>query len=228
MKQTDLGLFLHRTSYSESSLITTFYTQHNGLQKFVYQGAKKKNANLFPMGLYELTFYHRPDSELGKLTQADTVLPTHSILTNPIKSLIAFFITDIVKQTLKTNEQEQVVFDFLKTTSITLDSSEDLVVFPLVFLVEYSFYIGIQPQFNEGEKPLYFNLKEGEFHEDYRIGELCESGENARQLANLFQNKSCDVRFRKQGLELLLNYYQLHIPKFDVKTSLDIIREVLM
>ncbi len=28
------------------------------------------SINLFPLGIYELTFYKRPDSELGKLNQA--------------------------------------------------------------------------------------------------------------------------------------------------------------
>lgn len=228
MKQTDLGLFLHRIAYSESSLITTFYTQNNGIQKLVFQGAKKKKTNLFPMAICELTYYHRPDSELGKLTQVDAVVPLNDILLNPVKSLIAFFIADIVKQTLKTNEKEQEIFDFLVKTTKNLENSSDLTLFPLIFLAEYTTYIGIQPHFDTTEQPNYFNLKEGEFHSDFRPGEWCEEGENAQQLYQLFSQQTCLPTFKKKGLELLLNYYQLHIPRFDVDNSLAIIREVLL
>lgn len=110
MKQTDLGVFIHRIAYSESSLITTFYTKNNGLQKFVFQGGKKKNSNLFPLNVCELDFYFRPDSELGKLTKADSITNLDSIFSSPIKSVIAFFIADVLRQTLQTNQKELKVF----------------------------------------------------------------------------------------------------------------------
>lgn len=227
MKQTDKGIFLHRISYSESSLITTFYSQNNGIQKFIFQGAKKKNKNFIPLAICELTYYRRPDSELGKLTQADSIYPLNEILFNPVKGLIAFFIADVLRQTLKTNEKELKLFEFLREVSIKLNKSEDLASFPLLFLVDFSSFIGIQPSLCD-EEPMYFNLKDGEFHADYRIGEWAEEGETAKQLHELFLNKKVTPAFRKNAMEIILNYYQLHIPKFDVSTSLDITREILL
>lgn len=226
MKQTDTGIFLHRTSFSESSLITTFYTENEGIQKFVFRGAKKKSNNLFPLNICELTYYRRPDSELGKLTQADTLFPLGSILSNPVKSIIAFFIADVMRQSLQTNEKETGVFRFLKKTIIELDQANELTLFPLHFLVNFTAHIGIQPSM-PGDAPLYFNLKEGEFHSDYRPGEWYEEGETAKHLYALFCSGEIPASSRKQVLEVLLNYYALHIPRFDVGKSLAVIREVL-
>lgn len=226
MKQTDIGIFLHRTSFSESSLIATFYTQNEGIQKFVFQGAKKKNNNLFPLNICELTYYRRPDSELGKLTQADSLLPLGSILSNPVKSVIAFFIADVVRQSLQTNEKEVEIFTFLKKTIKALDHSAELAVFPLRFLTHFTSCIGIQPSMDD-DTPLYFNLKEGEFHSDYRPGEQYEEGTIVQQLYTLFNEGTVPANSRRQLLEILLNYYALHIPRFDLGKSLEIIREVL-
>lgn len=227
MKQTDIGIFLHRTSFSESSLITTFYTQNEGIQKFVFQGAKKKKNNLFPLSICELTFYKRPDSELGKLTQTDPAVLLDSIISNPVKSVIAFFIADVIRQSLRTNEKETETFHFLHQSILELHQTDELAVFPLLFLVDFTAFIGIQPSICD-EIPLYFNLKEGEFHTDYRPGEWYEEGEHVKHLHSLFENKTIAPVYRKQALETLLNYYALHIPHFNVGKSLEIIREVLI
>lgn len=227
MKQTDTGIFLHRTSFSESSLITTFYTKNNGLQKFVFQGAKKKNNNFFPLNICELTYYRRPDSELGKLTASEAIDPLSSIVSNPIKGIIAFFIADVVRQSLQTNEKEIEVFLFLSSVISELNASNELTLFPLHFLADFTYQIGIQPSMSD-DLPLYFNLLEGEFHSDYRLGEWSEEGHIVSHLYKLFSKEDIPVSSKKQLLEILLNYYSVHIPRFDVGKSLEIIRDVLM
>ncbi len=226
MKQTTVGVFLNRISYSESSVIATFYTKDDGLQKFIFQGAKKKNTNLFPLNLCELTYYRRPDSELGKLTHVDNMLVLDTILSNPIKSIIAFFIADVIRNTLLTNEKETIVFQFIQQTVVQLNQTDETSTFPLFFLADFTSFIGIQP-ITSDEKPLYFDMKEGEFHSDYRPTEWQEEGEIVAQLFALFEKKTIDFLHRKKALEILLNYYSLHIPRFDVSKSLEIIREVL-
>lgn len=101
MKQTDYGILLNRISYSESSLITTFFTENSGIQKFIFLGGKKKVGNLNPLGIYELTYYKRPDSELGKINQAELVNSMNNIFFNPTKSVIAFFVAEILYQGIK-------------------------------------------------------------------------------------------------------------------------------
>lgn len=228
MKQTDIGIFLHRTSFSESSLVTTFYTKNNGLQKFVFQGAKKKNNNLFPLNICELTYYKRPDSELGKLTNSETVNALNAIVSNPVKSIIAFFIADVVRQSLQTNEKETEVFHFLSNAISKLNETNELTLFPLHFLADFTYQIGIQPSMGDNGKPIYFNLNEGEFHSDYRPGEPSVEGEVVECIYQLFNNEKIPASSKKQVLEIVLNYYAIHIPRFNVEKSLEIIREVLM
>lgn len=226
MKQTDYGIFIHRTPFSESSIIATFYTRQGGVQKFIFQGAKKKNAVLFPLNVVELTYYNRPDSELGKLTQIEIVHPLTAIAFEPIRSVIAFFIADVLKQTLHTNEKETQQFDFLVQAILELDQTPNVGMFPLKFLVEFCEFIGIAPSEN-GDEPHYFNMTEGEFHSDYRMGDWCLEGEIVQSLKSLFSGNEIPITQKKACLEVILQYYQIHVPRFNVDNSLEIIREVL-
>ena len=113
MKQSDYGILLNRISYSENSLITTFFTEKSGIQKFIFLGGKKKAGNLFPLGIYELTYFKRPDSELGKLNQAILDNSMNDIFFNPVKSVIAFFVSEILYQGIKSEEKDSELFSFI-------------------------------------------------------------------------------------------------------------------
>lgn len=227
MKTIDRGIFLHRIAYSETSLITTFYTEKYGIQKFIFQGGKKKNAALFPLSLCELTFYRRRDSELAKLTAAipDSIL--NELLNHPIKSTIAFFIAEVIKSTQKTNEGEAHVYAFLENKITELNQTNQIHLFPLVFLCEYTHYIGITPD-ADATNPIAFNLIEGVFVDHYSNGDLIVTGEKCTSLHALFNTQLIPSSTNhKLLLETLLEYYRIHIPEFNISKAFQIIKEIL-
>lgn len=225
MKQSDHGILLNRISYSETSYIVTFYTELAGIQKYIFQGGKKKTNNIFPLNCCELTFYKRTDSELGKLTQVDSSFPLLDIQTNPIKSSIAFFLVDVLKQTLQTNQAEPRIYAFLIEQIRELNNTENTANFPLHFLANYTEHIGISPEL--AINPRYFSLTEGDFHSDIRLGELAIDGVLCTQLLALFEGENPSKEHRSELLATLLHYYKIHSPKFDVSNSLQIITALL-
>lgn len=225
MKQTDYGIFIHRIPYSESSLIVTFYTFQGGIRKFIFQGAKKKNAVLFPLNICELDFYHRQDSELGKLTNASSVYPLDGIFGHPVRATVAFFIADVLRQTLQTNQHESELYRFLEHEIRRLNAGDQLTLFPLHFLVTYTHHIGIAPQMEDN--PRYFSLQEGEFHNDTRPGELMVDGDVCTALYALFSGREPENAIRKAALKTLLDYYRMHVPGFNVSQSLEIVSTIL-
>jgi len=212
-------------SYSESSLIVTFYTKGAGIQKYIFQGAKKKNNVIFPLNICEITYYKRPDSELGKLTEAASIFPLTEIISNPYKSSIAFFMVDVLRQTLQTNQAENELFSFIEKQIISLNESKSVSFFPLQFLVQFTEHIGIFPSLEDN--PTYFNLMEGEFHSLFNSGEVEIHGESCQQLYQLFLGNNPNPRYKKELLDILLHYYKIHTPRFDVSNSLEIIEEIL-
>lgn len=233
MKNTDKAILLNRISYSESSLILTFYTFNNGIQKFIFQGGKKKAHQLFPLAISEITFYKRPDSDLGKLTSSESQQILNELPFNPIKSTIAFFIAEILIKCLKTEEPEFELFEFLERKIVQLDKSTEYLHFPIQFLIDFSELLGIYPNKIE-ENGSYFNIMEGLLVNHKPIGDIFYEGEAVELISSMLEkeknllmiNKS-SKETRENALNIMLHYYQLHIPKFNKINSLDVIKEIL-
>lgn len=229
MKQNDKGIFLHRINYSESSLIVTFYTLSNGIQKFIFQGGKKKSTALFPLCLSELTFYLRPDSELGKLTDAQPYELLQNIRLNPSKSTLAFFMIDVIRQCLKTNQPDPEMFFFLEKSITDLDNETDHSLYATRFLLQFSIQLGIDPHIQEDNKRFFF-LQDGEFSDIARAGEIVESGEGVTLIQKIGRDEAIETvskQVKSEAFDVMIHYYKLHIPKFDIQQSLDVIKEIL-
>lgn len=231
MKKTDKAILLHRISYSESSLILTFYTFENGIQKFIFQGGKKKVNQLFPLALSEITYYKRPDSTLGKISSSDSYHPLSNLPFHPIKSTIAFFVAEVLLKCLQTEESEKAFYLFIENEIINLDKEEDVSFFPILFLLKLSYHMGIYPN-TVSEPFLYFNLMEGEIGSIKPIGDIFHEGNTVNLLSKLITNQTIDKedfskQIRNDALQILIQYFQIHIPKFNQLNSLEVIREIL-
>jgi DNA repair protein RecO (recombination protein O) len=229
MKFTDKAILLNRINYSESSLIITYYTLQNGIQKFLFQGGKKKANNLFPLSISEITYYSRPDSSLGKVTASETTQILSELPFHPIKSTIAFFIAEFLSKCLQTEEKEVLLFHFLEEKIIFLDKEKDISLFPIQFLLDFSEFLGIQPHVIS-KTGNYFNLMEGDISETKPIGDIFAQGEPV-QLIHACLAKELDIqhtnKLRNETLDILIQYFQLHIPQFKTLKTLEVIREVL-
>lgn len=229
MKQSDKAIFLHRINYSESSLIVTFYTLQHGIQKFIFQGGKKKAAALFPLSLCEITFYHRPDSDLGKLTEAQSYAMIQEIPLNPIKSTLAFFIVDVLKKCLQTDQSDPLLYQFLEKTIVELKENRDHSLFSTRFLLNFSHHLGIEPHLQETNKR-FFHLEDGEFSDSERRGEIVSSGASVELIQSLMRKEvisDFSKQVKSEAFDVMIHYYKLHIPKFDIQKSLDVIKEIL-
>lgn len=229
MKQNDKAIFLHRVNYSESSLIVTFYTLESGLQKFIFQGGKKKGQGLFPLSLCDIHYYRRPDSELGKLTDAFPYEMLHGISGNPLKSTLAFFMIDVLKQCLQTDQSDPALYSFVERSILVLNDQEDLSLYSITFLVEFAEHMGIEPSIYADNKR-FFHLQDGEFSDFSRMGELVAEGECVELIQTILRRESVGFvskKVRQEALNAMIHYYKLHIPRFDVDKSLEIIYEIL-
>lgn len=232
MKNTDKAILLNRISYSESSLILTFYTHQNGLQKFIFQGGKKKAHQLFPLAISEITFYKRPDSNLGKLTASESQRMLNELPFDPIKSTIAFFVADVLLKCLRTEEPESSLFEFLEDKICELDLAKEVTYFPIIFLLDFAHYLGIFPHKSEGNF-LYFNIMEGVFENVKPINDIFYEGDAVELISMIMDNRGIELgdktakKTRDEALQILIHYYQLHIPQFTNLKSLEVIREIL-
>ena len=229
MKQTDKGIFIHRINYSDTSLIVSFYTEKKGIQKFIFPGGKKKSHALYPLSICELSYYLRPDSELGKLTEVGFLSTLPNIPTDPIRSSIAFFVAEVLQNCLTFTTKDISMFHFLEEKVKELNEKKDLHLYVIDFMLGLTFHLGVEPQIDATNKP-YFILEEGEFTTVKPMQKSFAEGPGVILIQDLIRNQeTCNFEKiqRTEALQTMIDYYRTHIPRFNVDRTLEIIRSVL-
>ncbi len=230
MKQTDNGILLNRITYSDNSLITTFFTEKSGIQKFVFLGGKKKSGNLLPLGIYELTYYKRPDSELGKINQVVLVNSMNSIIATPLKSVITFFISEILYQSIKSEEKDAGLFVFITNEILLLENESHLKTYPALFLLKYISFLGIKPHI-EDDNAMFFDLEQGVFTlNPLKLDRSISSNASVVIRNWLLEKEDINQSLEansKEVVSILLAYLAIHIPNFKGQKSLELVREIL-
>ncbi len=182
------------------------------------------------MAFCEITFYRHPSSELGKITCTDLLFNPTGLRFDPLRSAIAFFVADVLQQCIQTDLEDEPLFFFLEKTVREIDVTEDLRLFPTRFLMEFSFHLGIGPSVDDDNAP-YFDLQEGVFSNHLATGHLTAEGGVAHLLRILAEGEGEQPRelisVRKEAFETMLQFYKVHIPRFNVDASLEIIRALL-
>lgn len=230
MKQTNQGFFLHRTPFSDSSLIVTFYTLEKGIQKYLFKGGKKKSAGLFPMALCELEYYGRPESTLLNLTKAESKANL-TFQFDPVKASISYFFAEIVLKCFQEENEDPYVFEFLKNQVSEFDKTEKVSFFPIQFLVALTDQFGIQP-YLQNENGRYFNLDDGEISDYNSSLQRTASGKEVELIIEIITGMPLHTdefpkTIRQKALETMLTYLSIHVPNFQKLKSYKVIQELL-
>jgi DNA repair protein RecO (recombination protein O) len=224
MKQKTVGILITKKNYSESSLILSLYSEDSGLISFIFKGAKKKKLPIFYLGIYEITYFKRPESNLGIVNSIDPAVVLTDIFTNPQKLILSFFLVDVLKETLKVEHPDIEIFNFIKNQILQLEVQESLIHFPIKFLTSLIQHLGFSPIINE-KNPKGFDLKSGRFIQEKTDLDVA----SIELLHASFTNSTLifDKATSQNALIILMDYYRSHLPNFNVEKSLKIIRETL-
>ncbi len=235
------GIFLHQVKYSDSSVIAKIYTDQFGMQSFIVRGIGKSKKNkkaglLQPLTLLDMVIWYNPKRDIHQLKELSAAYHFRNIQQKDfVKSSIAVFINEMIYKSIREQEQNQALFDFLFNSIKYLDLAEDdYLNFHLIFALQFSKYLGFFPAGNFADKLSYFDLREGRFspaeplHADYISPEFTYS---FRQLMSMSFSESVALKInnkqRRILLEHILNYYAFHLQGFGEMKSHHILEAVL-
>jgi DNA repair protein RecO (recombination protein O) len=225
------GIVLQKINYSETSLIIKMLTPSNGVQSFIFPGAKrkKKHGNLVQsLAILSVEYYQRSDSDLPKITAIEPAIVAQTLWYDPYKSSILFFMNEVLLNTLRDNERNDELYHFLENILQVLDHTDHIANFPAKFLYRLTRYLGFAPE--ENEDSIYLDLQECRFtkyrpnHLDYldqettgyikALGPLSFDGENDPKIP---------LQKRRQLVYDLLKYYHVVIDQFKPIQSLAVL-----
>lgn len=240
MISTTKGIVFHQLKYSETSLILKIYTKEFGLQSYMAKGARSKKSKISPsilqhLSLVELLANHKEKSSLNFLKEIWSDYQYSSIPFNIYKSSILIFINELLYRSIREEEKNLELFNFLYSALEWLDLSESgFSNFHLVFAIQLSRYLGFYPQNNYSKQYSHFDLQEGVFTNILPMHSNFLDDKVAKQFSQLIETSyekmteiALNTNSRNVLLERIIEYYQLHLPNFGKIKSLEILRTVL-
>lgn len=234
---TTKGIVLHKVKYGETSLIVKIFTEELGLQSFMVKGALGKSSKMKPsyfqsMSLLELVMYQKPNQNLHQLREVRMAHSWHHIPFSVEKQSILMFLNEVVYKTIRQEHPDKELFHWLYHTLVWFDWEEQLFLnFHLFFLMQFSRFLGFSPKGAKEANLPYFDMQEGIFvaHEPFHPYFL--DGETVADfrkliltgLENIEELKLNNIR-RRNILDALTTFYQLHLPELGKIKSLDVLR----
>ena len=230
------AIVLTSLKFGEADLIVKCFTQEGVktylLKRILTSKSKKVNVAYFqPLTQLSVIATHNTKGNLNSIREARISYLYKSVSINIFKQSIALFLAEVLANTLHEDENDTNLFAYIETAFIWLDNHNETANFHILFLLNLTKYLGFYPDL-KNENASYFDFQEGCFTHTKPLNN-CVFGQNL----NLFKSiigTNFDVvhelqlnsKSRTIILEILLDYYECHIPSFRKPKSLQVLKEV--
>jgi len=217
---------LSYTKYGDHDAVLHCFCRENGFESFfakgIYAPKNKKKAFLFPLN--ELLLYTSDKKKniqnVMKIEQKSTELFTSDIR----KNSILFFISDLLNQVLRNENQNRNIYSEISLflSQLQMDNFQSHLIFIFRLLKQQ----GLQPLFSN---KTYLNPESGNF-EDIESHHFFNKDISAIWKELIVSQNPYEIklsRFGKQNfLDSILVYFHYHFTDFREPKSLEIIKEI--
>tara|TARA_B100000886_G_scaffold203767_1_gene140720 strand:- start:286 stop:1008 length:723 start_codon:yes stop_codon:yes gene_type:complete len=238
MEYSTNAIVLKAIKYGETSLIINIYSELSGLQTVIVKGVRiHKKKKLFTMGMFlnlnilKVNFSKKKQTSIGVLKSAKVIYALSFQGSDIFKSSISAFSAELLNNSIKEEEKNDALYNFLEQSIKWLDAIEKPANFTIGFMIALTKFLGIYPDTSDIDKN-YFDLVNGVFTDNNNSKE-CYTGRNVLVLKKFLGMKFDVVESvqinrteRMELLKLIVRYYQTHIQGFIPPKSLNILHEV--
>ncbi|MBQ7179978.1 MAG: DNA repair protein RecO [Bacteroidaceae bacterium] len=250
MLEKTQGIVLRTLKYNDESVIVDIYTANNGSQGFIVRLPRsRKNPVrailLRPLSILNLEYDYRPHRALQFMRNMQVAEPYHSLPYEPLKETVGLFLSEFLYYALKNEERNPPLFQYLRNGLLWFDEAQRAVAnFHLVFLIRLTRFLGFWPDIAPDSGSLrknakashsgVFDLREGVMTDVVPMHSAWLSPEESALTPLLLRMDFHTMHLfrlnreqRRRILDVLTDYYRLHVPEFPELKSLEILREVV-
>ncbi|MGB3949229.1 MAG: DNA repair protein RecO [Bacteroidia bacterium] len=234
------GIVLYTTKYSETSLIVKIISPDLGVKSYIVNGVRSKKskfkATFFqPLSIVDMVVTDNQKSGLQRISEIAIQYPYSDIPYNIIKSSIILFLNEIIYKAVKEQQPDENMFEFIKNSlqliDLKMDSCSNTHLF---FMTEFSRYLGFFPEGNYTATTPIFDLLEGTYTKTIPIHGYYLEGVLSMLLTKIIESDYTSVQQlqldklqRKNILQALIKFYQLHIASFGEVKSIDVLEQIM-
>ena len=229
------GIVLKAIKYSESSLILDVYTESKGLRKYIISGVRNKRSRLKigvlrPASLIDLVAYHRDHKPMNRIKEIKAAHIYQTVPFELFKGTISLFMTELIQKTVKEEEANPELFEFLFDQYVRLDEQPQLDPnHHLRFMLELTRYLGFFPGGGWSEETPWLDLRDGVFSRLEPLHQYSANQRISQQIGQLLRHETPELnrQDRHRLLDKLVDYYRLHVENFNGLNTHEILREVM-
>ena len=233
------GVVLHTLKYNDKSNITHIFTEEEGRKTFLFplhhsRKSVMKSVFFQPLSLVEFEAEVRPQAEIYPVREVKLTYVFRSLPYNPYKSAIALFLSEFLFRALKEEGENVPLFAYLTYSVRWLDvCNVGFSNFHLVFLMRLSRFLGLYPNVEHYADGCFFDLLNACFVASQPFHGSFLKADEAAHIEKLMRMNyetmhlfAMSHRERNRCLDIILEYYRLHLPGFYEMNSLDVLKEL--
>lgn len=237
MLVTTQAIVLSTIKYGESDLIARLYTRELGTQSYMLKGIRKSKkakirASFFqPLTQLVIMTQHKGRGNLEYIKEATVHSPYVNIPTDIIKSSIVLFFSEVLTQLLTEQPADEELFDYLVAIFQYLDESSNTSNFSIKALIDLTSYMGFLIDVETIQYP-YFNLLEGNFDTNGLLSHHASEEESylIKQFLGIKFDELGQIKMkrsqRNEVLNVVIDYFQIHLHVFKKPASLEILKQL--
>ncbi|MBC9794405.1 DNA repair protein RecO [Sinomicrobium weinanense] len=234
---TTKAIVLSSIKYSDASLIVKCFTECCGVKSYLLRGVlssrkgKLKKAHFFPLTQLEITAGHKNRGGLEHIREARVYYPYRTVYSDMAKNAVVLFLAEVLNSCIQEEEENTVLYRYIEDALTWLDTRETPVNFHILFLLRLTRYLGFYPDASRSHLS-YFDLLEGSFADHAGYGPVIygEALEHFRKFLETDFDGSGQIKLtkeiRKNILNALITYFELHLIGFKKPRSLAVLHEV--
>ncbi|SCY28747.1 DNA replication and repair protein RecO [Nonlabens sp. Hel1_33_55] len=231
------AIVLSTIKYGEADLIARIYTKKLGTQSYMLKGIRKSRkgklrVSLFqPLTQLEIQTQHKGKGSLEYIKEATTSFTYVNIPVDIAKSCVALFFGEVLSQLLTEQQPDEQLYDYLSTIFEYLDQTDHTANFTLKALLDMSELMGFGIDKSTIGFP-YLNMLDGSFDNNGLQPHHLNQEESS--LMKAFIGTKIDAihtikinrNQRTALLNLVLDYFKIHLHTFKKPNSLDILKQL--
>jgi len=233
------AIVLQTIKYGDAQLIVDFFTEKLGRMSSIVRIPKsskgKMKRQLFqPLMMVNLELDFRSKVSLQKLKEVSICVPYEDLPFSPYKVAISMFLAELLYHATKNEQANAPLYLFLQDSLVWLDHARsNYANFHIIFMIRLCFFLGFSPNLEEGLNGDYFDLEDGCFvpyvptHQHF-LGKadslrLVSLLRLSYETMHLYTMSRVD---RNRCIEVILQYYKIHVPGFPELKSYSVLKEL--
>ena len=239
MLTTTKAIVLHAFRYGEAKLIIDLLAADGSRMACIATVPKSPRGKLKkqyfqPLYILEVVADVRRQAGLQRIKEASVAVPLTSIPFSPAKTAITLFTAEFLRNATRREPLDPAAFAYVENSIRWLDGcGGHFANFHLVFMMRMAKFLGFYPNLDGYTPGCRFDLRASCFRQDAPLHNDCLPPADAERITLLLRMNYPTMHLYKMTREernrmadVILRYYQIHIPDFPEMKSLPVLKEL--